>query len=77
MKILLETTAGQGTEMCYLFQDLVFFYNKFKKSHNADLRKRIKLCIDTCHIFAAGNMVLDFFSKFGKQIGFRILNWYT
>jgi deoxyribonuclease-4 len=77
VKILLETTAGQGTEMCYLFDDLVYFYNKFKKSHNSDLRKRIKLCVDTCHIFAAGydisskDKILQYFNNFNKYIGIK------
>jgi apurinic endonuclease APN1 len=74
-KILLETTAGQGTDMCYLFDELVSFYNKFKKSNNISLRNRIKICVDTCHIFAAGinlsskKYINDYFNKFDKYIG--------
>lgn len=48
--IILETTAGQGTEMCYKLEDLTHFYKKF----NNKIRKRVKICIDTCHIFQAG-----------------------
>lgn len=70
VKILLETPAGQGTEMCYLFDDLVYFYDKFKKSSNIELKDRIKLCIDTCHIFAAGNDITNYLNKFQKYIGF-------
>jgi len=54
IKILLETTAGQGTEMCHNIDDLVYFFNKFKLCNNKHIKKRIKICLDTCHIFAAG-----------------------
>lgn len=46
--VLLETTAGQGTNIGYKFE------------HLAEIRKmvenknRIGVCLDTCHIFAAG-----------------------
>lgn len=54
VKILLETPAGQGSEICYKLEDLVHFYKKFSRSENKELRDRIKLCVDTCHIFSAG-----------------------
>ena len=31
VKILLETSTGQRTEMCYLLEDLAYFYKKFSK----------------------------------------------
>lgn len=47
VKIALETTSGQGSEMCSKIEDLAYFYKKFNNP-------RIKICIDTCHIFQAG-----------------------
>lgn len=46
--IALETTAGQGTNIGYGFEHLSRIISGVKHSH------RIKTCIDTCHIFAAG-----------------------
>lgn len=54
IKILLETSSGQGTEMCYRLEELSRFFKKFSKNDNKELKDRIKLCVDTCHIFAAG-----------------------
>ena len=53
-KIILETSAGQGTELFpsldNSMQELIEFYNQFSKTS----KKYFKLCIDTCHIFVAG-----------------------
>ena len=46
--IALETTAGQGTNIGYGFEHLSRIISGVKHNH------RIKTCIDTCHIFAAG-----------------------
>lgn len=53
-KLILETVAGQGTEMFVTennsIMNLVNFYNRFTKNE----KKYVKICIDTCHIFSAG-----------------------
>jgi deoxyribonuclease-4 len=46
--ILLETPAGQGTELLRIWSDFFGFVRGFE----GDLRLRV--CIDTCHVFAAG-----------------------
>jgi deoxyribonuclease-4 len=48
--IILETGAGQGTEICTSIFNLGKLYRRFTKGE----QQRIKFCIDTCHIFAAG-----------------------
>jgi len=53
--IILETAAGQGTELCADLNDLYDLYKMFEQGH----QKRIKFCIDTCHIFAAGYNIGD------------------
>ncbi len=46
--ILLETTAGQGTQLGYRFEHLRDIMAR------ADMPDRIGVCFDTCHVFAAG-----------------------
>lgn len=49
-KLLLETPAGQGTELLKDFKDFINFYYSFSE----DERNYFKICIDTCHIWNAG-----------------------
>ncbi len=46
--ILLETMAGQGSNLCYRFEQLAAIYAQIEN------KKRIGICFDTCHAFAAG-----------------------
>ncbi len=48
VKVLLETTAGQGTNLGYTFEQLAELIRL------VDCDERIGVCVDTCHIFAAG-----------------------
>lgn len=51
--LLLETPAGQGTELltdCKEFLDFVESFND----------ERLRVCIDTCHVFAAGHDPLEY-----------------
>lgn len=47
-QIILETMAGQGNSVIYNFEQLAELLSHI---HH---KKRIGVCIDTCHIFAAG-----------------------
>ncbi len=47
-RILLETTAGQGTNLGYRFEHLAWLLE------NTPQGERLGVCLDTCHIFAAG-----------------------
>lgn len=49
-KIILETSTGQGSELLYDYQEFLDFYNSFTDNQ----KNFIKICIDTCHIWAAG-----------------------
>ena len=77
IKIFLETSTGQGTEMCYKLEDLAHFYRKFSSNINKDIKNRFKLCIDTCHIFAAGynikteNSIRAYLEEFEELIGLK------
>ena len=55
-KLLFETSAGQGGEMCYNLQEFVDFIQIFKDQY---FYKNIGICIDTCHIFQAGYNLND------------------
>jgi deoxyribonuclease-4 len=46
--MVLETTAGQGSNIGYRFEQLAYIIERVKN------KDRVGTCIDTCHIFAAG-----------------------
>ncbi len=46
--VLLETTAGQGTSLGSRFEELAFILE------HSRYPQRLGVCVDTCHIFAAG-----------------------
>jgi deoxyribonuclease-4 len=48
VKSVLETTAGQGTAIGYRFEHLRQIIDLVEQ------RDRMAVCVDTCHIFAAG-----------------------
>ncbi|WP_322512565.1 deoxyribonuclease IV [Chloroflexus sp.] len=51
--ILLETTAGQGTALGYRFEHLARLLELIP------YHDRVGVCVDTCHIFAAGYDIRD------------------
>ena len=68
--ICLETMAGKGTEVGVSFEELRFIIDGIKN------KKRIGVCLDTCHIHDAGYDVSDFdgiLDLFDKVIGLNYL----
>jgi len=51
--ICLETTAGQGTNLGYKFEHLARIIDKVED------KERMSVCLDTCHVFAAGYKLQD------------------
>ena len=51
--LLLETTAGQGTNLGYTFEQLGYIID------NVEDKDHVGVCIDTCHIFAAGYPIIE------------------
>ncbi len=47
-KTVLETTAGQGTSIGHRFEELRAIIDRVEAS------ERMAVCLDTCHVFAAG-----------------------
>lgn len=56
VKIILENTAGQGSSVGYCFEHLAYIINRIKD------KSRIGICLDTCHLFAAGYEIRNFSS---------------
>jgi len=50
VRVLLENTAGQGTNLGWRLEHL----SDIKKTMKVENRQRIGVCFDTCHAFAAG-----------------------
>ena len=48
-KIIIETPAGQGTELLTNLNEFIDFYNSFSKEQ----KKYLGICLDTAHIWAA------------------------
>ena len=58
VRILLETTAGQGTNLGYKFEHLAEIIQL------VDHKERLGVCLDTCHAFTAG---YDFRTRLGYE----------
>lgn len=50
VKLLIETTAGQGASLGWRFEQLA----ALREAVPGPLRRRVAFCFDTCHVFAAG-----------------------
>ena len=61
--LLLETSSGQGSETLWNYEDFSKFYKRFTETQ----QERIKICIDTCHIFAAGHDPFKFIKDWDKE----------
>lgn len=70
---VIETTAGQGSNLGYKFEHLEYIINKITD------KERIGVCIDTAHIFAAGYDIRtketyeETMKKFDETVGFKYL----
>ncbi|WP_298062861.1 deoxyribonuclease IV [uncultured Campylobacter sp.] len=74
VKLVLENTAGQGSNLGYDFAQLAYVIDKISN------KDRIGVCIDTCHAFAAGYDLRSSqayertMSKFDRAIGYKFLS---
>jgi len=73
VKVLIETTAGQGTTLGWRFEHLGFLLKNVKEP------KRYGICLDTCHVFAAGYPLgtdveyAETFQRFDEIVGLNNL----
>lgn len=72
-RILLENMAGQGSSVCYSFDQLGYIIKK------SEFPNRIGVCFDTCHAFAAGyafstsSQYTQMWQEFNELIGIHAL----
>ncbi len=73
VRVLLETTAGSGTALGASFEEIATIIGRVPKR----LRRRVGVCIDTAHVFAAGYDLAshydDVMARFGDVVGFERL----
>jgi deoxyribonuclease IV len=73
VRVLLETTAGQGTNLGHRFENLRDIIARVAEPD------RIGVCLDTCHVFAAGYALAPereyraTFREFDRVIGLKRL----
>lgn len=63
--LLIETPAGQGTELLTRFSNLVAFWRAFTPEEQS----KLGLCVDTCHVFATGYYPQSYLERLGEEIG--------
>ena len=51
--LCLETTAGQGSNLGYTFEQIASMMDRVEE------KKHVGVCLDTCHIFAAGYPITE------------------
>jgi deoxyribonuclease-4 len=72
-RLLMELTAGQGTVLGSTFEEMAALLKQIP----ARLRKRVGVCLDTAHVFAAGyDLVHDYdgvWARFGDTLGIKRL----
>ena len=74
--VLLETTAGQGTGIGASFEEIAYVMA------HSQFPERLGVCLDTCHVFAAGYDIRikagydKTFAAFDKSIGLEHLRFF-
>ena len=78
IRLALETSAGQGSQIGYTLEELAIIWNGVKKNRN-----KVGICIDTAHIFVSGydisNVIglKNYMEKFNNLIGWEnIINFH-
>lgn len=66
--ILLETPAGQGTETLTDMTAFLDFIDSFKDN-------RIRMCLDTCHVFACGHKPLEYIDAALKRGTLQLIHF--
>lgn len=80
IKILIETSSGQGSELLSKIEDLAYFFKKFSLHRNIDIQNRFRICLDTCHVFQSGydirtkKMIYDYLNTFETLIGLKYIS---
>jgi len=73
VKLVIENTAGQGSNLGYKFEQLAYLIDR------VDDKSRVGVCLDTCHTFTAGYDLRtreaydETMDAFGRIVGFKYL----
>ena len=73
VKLVIENTAGQGSNLGYKFEHLAYIIDKIED------KSRVGVCIDTCHMFTAGYDIRTreaydkTWNEFDQIVGFKYL----
>jgi deoxyribonuclease IV len=73
VKLVIENTAGQGSNLGYKFEHLAYIIDKIED------KSRVGVCIDTCHMFTAGYDIRTreaydkTWNEFDNIVGFKYL----
>lgn len=74
VKLVIENTAGQGSNLGYRFEHLAQIIERIEE------KDRVGVCIDTCHMFSAGYDIRTresyeaTWGEFGRIVGFEYLS---
>lgn len=74
VKAVIETTAGQGSNLGHDFEQIAAIIERIED------KSRVGVCVDSCHTFAAGydmttpETYKETWGKFGDIIGFKYLS---
>lgn len=74
--LTIEATAGQGTNLGYKFEHLAYLVDKVED------KKRVGVCLDTCHVFAAGyelrtkEAYRKTFREFDEKVGLEYIKFF-
>lgn len=63
--LMIETPCDKGTELCGSVESFAAFYKRF----TAEQQTKIKICVDTCHVFASGYYPYDYLLQLSELIG--------
>jgi deoxyribonuclease-4 len=61
-KLILETPAGQGTELLTTVEEFYAFYNQFSTLD----KKNLGICLDTAHIWSLGYDISEYYAAICK-----------
>ncbi len=73
ISLIIENTAGQGSNLGYKFEHLAYIISKIED------KSRVGVCIDTCHMFTAGYDLRSYeaynktWDDFDRIVGFEYL----
>tara|TARA_R110001592_G_scaffold202005_4_gene451263 strand:+ start:777 stop:1673 length:897 start_codon:yes stop_codon:yes gene_type:complete len=81
--LYLENSAGEGSKVFKNMEEMKYIIKKlelFKDINGEPISNNVKICIDTCHLFAAGDYDLSkvsqikkFKKDFSREIGMKYL----